>query len=242
MSKLTELVQAALREVGTCELPMGSNIVKYNDEYWGPSYRQNPQDYPWCVVFLWYICRLVGVPFEKTAHCNGVEKYARSRGQWVTGPYKIGDMVIFDYDKDGTRDHIGLVVEANGDTLTTVEGNCGDKVAKIQRKAYEFIGAYRPDYDDEQPAPEPAPEPDYDPDVILHEFPVLQAGMIDPAVGALESLLRLRGYKMANSFVTITQPDNEFGPECEAALMDYTGRKFTDATAWAMLIRGEKNV
>lgn len=243
MSKLTDLIAAAQREVGTCEIPMGSNIVKYNDEYWGTSYRQNPQDYPWCVVFLWSICRLVGVPFPKTAHCNGVEQYARENKRWTTGPYIAGDMVIFDYDKDGSRDHIGLVIEASGDTITTVEGNCGDKVARVQRRAYEFIGAYRPDYGEEQPAPEPEPiEPDTDIDALCSLFPMCEMGSVGKHVGALESLLRLRGYKMANSFVTITQPDEEFGPECLQALQDYCGADKTTPEVWAALLRGDRNV
>lgn len=235
MGKLDDLIAIERAEVGTRET--GQNYVKYNDWYWGQGV--GGPDYSWCVVFQAWCAEKAGVPFPHAAHCNQVESYAKAHEQWVTGPYRVGDYVIFDYNVDGNRDHIGFVVGVSGGRLLTIEGNYMDKVSDVVRDGVGIVGAYRPEYgEDVDTEEEQNQKQDYDPNTILNMFPVLQAGMIDPAVGALESLLRLRGYKMANSFVTIEQPDNEFGPECEEAVMDYTGKKYVDAAAWAKLIEG----
>lgn len=235
---LSKLIEIASAELGTAEV--GQNIVKYNDWYWGDSYKSNGADYPWCVVFCAWICDQASVPFPHVAHCNQVESYAKSHTQWVTDAYRAGDFVIFDYNSDGNRDHIGFVVEANGDTLTTIEGNYGDKVSKVQRKASEVVGAYRPDYKGavtvtEEAAPEPELATDTD---VVCKLPVLRNGDFGEAVGSLQSLLRYHGYRMKNSFITITTPDCEFGGETEAALLDFCGSAQTTQDVWIKLIGG----
>lgn len=245
---LKNLIDAALREVGICEIPMGSNDVKYNHEYWGE--RSSYADLPWCVVFCWWICRQVGIPFPNTAHCNGVEAYAKEHGQWVTGGYQVGDMVIFDYDKDGSRDHIGLLIEISGSSYVTIEGNYGDKVAKVKRKASEFVGAYRPDYaaldvpdadvgeygDALAVELDPAEEPVQ---TYPTKLPELHVGDYGVAVGSLQVLLRHHGYGLSGSFVRRTNtPDCEFGPETKTALMDFAGKDYVDAETWLKLIGG----
>ena len=229
---LNRLIEIAIGEVGVKET--GENIVKYNDWYWGNSYKANGADYPWCVVFLAYIFEKAGVPFPHVAHCNLVESYAKAHEQWVTAPYRVGDAVIFDYDRNGNRDHIGYVVKVDGNTLITVEGNYGNKVSKVTRKASEPVGAYRPDYR-EQPE-EPAKETEQFGN--SEQLPVLRKGDYDEAVGALQVLLKYHGYKMPNSFTRAGKPDCDFGAETETALLDLTGATETHAAAWSKLIGG----
>lgn len=232
---LNKLIEIASGEVGVKET--GENIVKYNDWYWGTGYRANGADYPWCVVFQAWCADKAGVPFPHVAHCNQVESYARTHEQWITGGYKRGDFVIFDYDHNGNRDHIGLVESVDGGKLITIEGNYADKVARVARKASDPVGAYRPEYRESV-----AEDTDEETECIANgtdaSFPVLRIGDVGEAVGSLQSLLRYHGYRMQNSFVTISKPDCEFGKETEAALFDFAGVTETRFDVWAKLIGG----
>ena len=37
-----------------------------------------------------------------------------------------GDIVFFDWDNDGSADHVGIVESCDGSTVRTVEGNSSD--------------------------------------------------------------------------------------------------------------------
>lgn len=41
---------------------------------------------------------------------------------------KAGDIIVFDYDKDNSMDHISLVVAVEGDKIITIDGNSGNMV------------------------------------------------------------------------------------------------------------------
>jgi len=135
---LKKLIDIEEAELGYRE--GAENITKYGAEY-------GLDGQPWCVMFQWWCAKRAGVPFPNTAHCNGVESYAKEHGQWVTNDFAVGDFVIFDYEKDGNRDHIGLVVEVDRNSLTTIEGNYADMVARVKRRTSEVVGAYRPGYE-----------------------------------------------------------------------------------------------
>ena len=52
-----------------------------------------------------------------------------SRGQWGARGYENiapGDAIFFDWDLDGSADHVGLVIGTDGSRVYTVEGNSGD--------------------------------------------------------------------------------------------------------------------
>ena len=46
-----------------------------------------------------------------------------------------GDAIFFDWDLDGTADHVGIVIGTDGSRVYTVEGNSGD-ACKI--KSYDL--------------------------------------------------------------------------------------------------------
>lgn len=53
----------------------------------------------------------------------------QSRGQWGARGYENiapGDAIFFDWDGDGSADHVGLVIGTDGERVYTVEGNSGD--------------------------------------------------------------------------------------------------------------------
>ena len=54
-----------------------------------------------------------------------------------------GDAIFFDWDLDGSADHVGLVVGTDGSRVYTVEGNSGDACKiKSYSLSYECIKGY----------------------------------------------------------------------------------------------------
>ena len=158
-----DIIALAKTQVGVTEEPPGSNCVKYNTDYYGSPVSGSA--YPWCVVFVWWLFKELGASDlfcggEKTAWCNYVMQYAKSHNQWVTD-YKPGDLVLFNWDGDDITDHIGLVIEVNGNSVTTIEGNCNDMVSRCARSGINMAGAYRPNYAGSDSKPSPAPTGTY---------------------------------------------------------------------------------
>lgn len=248
---LNQLIAIERAEIGTRE--RGANYVKYNDWYWGNGVGGDA--YPWCVVFQAWCADKAGIPFPHVAHCNQVESYAKSHEQWVTKDYKVGDFVIFDYNSDGNRDHIGFVVGVSGNRLNTIEGNYADAVASVVRSAAEIVGAYRPDYkiatgdDLSQVEDVNTKADDVNADVDVpdinvgnktpSELPRLETGDYEPAVGVLQCALHyVWGYKMPGSFYANGKPDCEFGDETESVLRDFCGKTEVTAEDWIKIIGG----
>lgn len=117
------LVNKALSQVG--------NVG--GQPYWswyGYSYRVE-----WCATFVSWVANQQGVlnrAVPKFASCNneGVPWF-KSRGQWAkrgdVTPV-AGDIIFFDWDKNGSANHVGIVVGTDGTNVYTVEGNSRDKV------------------------------------------------------------------------------------------------------------------
>ena len=70
----------------------------------------------------------------------------QSHGQWGGRDYANiapGDAIFFDWDLDGSADHVGLVVGTDGSRVYTVEGNSGDACKiKSYSLSYECIKGY----------------------------------------------------------------------------------------------------
>lgn len=218
VNKLNKTIEIAKGEVGVKET--GENYVKYNDEYWGKGV--GGPNYPWCVVFLWYIFKLAGVDFPTTAHCDGVRSYAQSRGRWVTSGYRVGDVVIFDFNGDNSGDHIGLIVAVDHGVYTTIEGNYNDRVAYVTRTASNIIGAYRPDYGEAGSSTQTGETPTVTQTVAAPvvtckvELPLLKKGSKGGAVKSLQILLTGLGYSIG-SYGT----DGDLGNDTLAAIMKF---------------------
>ena len=63
----------------------------------------------------------------KTDSCPTMGDYAIKKKMAVKwGNRKKGDIVLFDFNRNGTSDHIGIVISVNSDgSITTIEGNTG---------------------------------------------------------------------------------------------------------------------
>lgn len=130
----------------------------YNTDYYGGAVQG--ANFPWCCVFIWWLfwksdLSALFCGGQKTAYCPFVVQYAREHGQWVTGDYKPGDLLLYDWDGDGQADHIGLCeLETDAaEYVWAIEGNCGDAVLRTHRWTANVMGAYRPSYGEELSAP-----------------------------------------------------------------------------------------
>lgn len=131
---------------------MGKNIVQealkyldYNeangkaDEFlykWHSSSRQTG----WCAAFVSYVMEQVSkntsseIPnwyqeIENQYWQVNVHRAAEKAGALIEQDQaQSGDIVLFDYDGDGTMQHIGIVYAIEGNTMYTIEGNSGNRV------------------------------------------------------------------------------------------------------------------
>ena len=84
----------------------------------------------WCACFVSWCYGQAGLPEPHFAACQsqGVPWFT-SHGQWGARGYENiapGDAIFFDWDLDGSADHVGLVIGTDGNRVYTVEGNSGD--------------------------------------------------------------------------------------------------------------------
>ena len=122
-----ELVELAKSQVG--------NVGGY--PYW--SWYGFNSRVEWCACFVSWCYNQAGKSEPRFAGCEweGVPWF-QSRGQWGARGYENiapGDAIFFDWDLDGTADHVGIVIGTDGSRVYTVEGNSGD-ACKI--KSYDL--------------------------------------------------------------------------------------------------------
>lgn len=130
MTKGQIVVQKAKEFLGVRENPANSNNVIFNTHYYG--YAVSGRNYPWCVTFVWDVFRMCGLSQffydgKKTASCGAVRTWGAKVGI-MYGNYEnvqAGDLILFDFDKDGKSDHIGIVEKYENDRIITIEGNTG---------------------------------------------------------------------------------------------------------------------
>ena len=145
-------------ELGYKESPAGSNRTKY-----GVWYGLN--GFAWCVMFQMWAFAQAGaldmVP-KKTASCSELMRAAKAAGQWVTGEYRSGDLVIFDFPNTKYKtDHCGMIwavldggryMVIEGNTGVTSDSNGGEVMARIREESV-ILGAWRPDWEEVEAVP-----------------------------------------------------------------------------------------
>ena len=101
----------------------------------------------WCACFVSWCYGQIGLSEPRFAACQsqGIPWF-QSHGQWGGRDYANiapGDAIFFDWDLDGSADHVGIVVGTDGSRVYTVEGNSGDACKiKSYSLTYECIKGY----------------------------------------------------------------------------------------------------
>ena len=130
----------------------------------------NPSTTPWCAAFAINMMKDHGVldteGLSNPNYCPTVKSWAQDKKIWgESGKYtpKPGDAILFDWEGDGTSDHIGIVESVKNGKVYTIEGNSSDSV---KRNSYSLgdadIDGYVVSKDatakDKKGAKEPAPK------------------------------------------------------------------------------------
>ena len=130
-----ELVELAKRQVG--------NVG--GQPYW--SWYGFNSRVEWCACFVSWCYGQMGLSEPRFAACQsqGIPWF-QSHGQWGARGYDNlapGDAIFFDWDLDGSADHVGIVIGTDGSRVYTIEGNSGD-ACKIRSYDvnYECIKGY----------------------------------------------------------------------------------------------------
>ena len=157
MSSAAKVLKIARAEIGTKDSPKNSNKVKYGKEY-----GMNGQ--PWCAMFVWWVFKHAGCPElfyggKKSAYCPTIADYYIAKKQTVSkSKGEPGDIILFDWNRNNSSDHIGIIEKRNSDgTYTTIEGNTsttnnangGEVMRRIRRQA-DISWICRPKYTEKE--------------------------------------------------------------------------------------------
>lgn len=134
------MITEARKYIGVKESPPGTNIVLFNDWFYGVK----DHDGAWCGTSLSYIFHHAGYPLGRVDFLKGIAgvpfalkqvKDPNAKRKWGTiitvDEVQPGDIAIVDWKGDGIPDHITLVEKVDNIKTTgeffTLEGNTSDK-------------------------------------------------------------------------------------------------------------------
>jgi len=115
---------------------------------------------PWCAQFVSYCLYACGFTDEMQdkgkigfAYCPSGINWYKNQGAFYRSTPKIGDIVFFDWQRDGVSDHVGIVTQVLDDFVLTIEGNTSDSnwsnggtVARKKRAKHLVAGYGRPKF------------------------------------------------------------------------------------------------
>lgn len=92
---------------------------------------------PWCAAFAMNLLKDHGVlnldGLSNRNYVPTIESWAKGKGIYgQPGKYqpKPGDAIVFDWKRDGTSDHIGIVEKVENGKVYTIEGNSSNSVKR----------------------------------------------------------------------------------------------------------------
>ena len=95
--------------------------------------------YPWCAIFVsavfWKAIR--ESRFAEMACDAMIQKFQNLGLYSVSGQGDVGDVLFYDWDGNGTSDHVGIILEVSDNGYTVIEGNKSDAVG-CRRIAYSY--------------------------------------------------------------------------------------------------------
>ncbi len=206
--KASKVVKIALGEVGVKESPKNSNKQKYGKEY-------GVNGTAWCCQFVWWCFKHANASSlfyggKKTAYCPTLMEYYKKQDRFVTGNYRAGDIIFFDFNGNGSADHVGIVERVEKSKVHTIEGNTGvgndangGQVMRRTRTASVILGAGRPNFQKEEKT-------------VTVTIKLLSKGDSGEQVKTAQRLLNALGFSCGKSGV-----DGDFGGDTEGAVMSF---------------------
>lgn len=90
----------------------------------------------WCACFVSWCADQSGLiesgKVPKFSLCSSGVTWFQGKNKWQSGGTtpSAGMIIFFDWDHDGTSDHVGIVEKCEGGRVYTIEGNSSDQVRK----------------------------------------------------------------------------------------------------------------
>lgn len=150
MTTASKVLEVARKEVGYCRYDDPERGTKYGRWYaelvGDKAFGANGVAY--CAMFASWVLAQAGVECAGMpgAYCPSIHHSQTLAASQL----RPGDLVLFDWEDDGTDDHIGIVAsnDAAGKRIATIEGNTsGGRVAERTRAYSTICGGIRPAYD-----------------------------------------------------------------------------------------------
>ena len=116
-------------------------------------YKMKDSD-PWCAAFVSAVGQKLNLTDVILPECGCDRMIAlyRAKGRYATPDSGIviqpADLIFYDWDRNGTGDHVGMIVEVTADGYLVIEGNKSDEVGyrTIHRNYNRIKGFALPDY------------------------------------------------------------------------------------------------
>ena len=153
MATASDVLHIARGEVGYCRYDDPERGTKYGrwyeSEVDGPGgYDYGANGVAYCAMFASWVLAQAGVECAGMpgAYCPSIHH----KQTLAAAQLQPGDLVLFDWQDDGTDDHIGIVAsnDTASKTVKTIEGNTsGGRVAERTRAYSAICGGIRPAYD-----------------------------------------------------------------------------------------------
>lgn len=187
-------------------------------------YRMSCTD-PWCAAFVSAVGALAGLGDAILPECACgpmIDSYQK-RGRFhrrIDG-IQPGDLLFYDWDRNGTGDHVGIVETADGLSCTVIEGNMSDAVGRrtVTKNWPYLLGYASPDFGGAEARKKGGEEPG----ITAVTLPLLSRGARSLTVRAMQGVLIALGFSCGPDGA-----DGDFGANTESAL-----RRFQSGTGLA---------
>lgn len=152
MATAQDLISVAAAEVGYSRWSDPLPGTKYgrwyeaNVDRCNTNYDYGSSGVPYCAMFASWCLWMAGIVAAgfPTAYCPAAHNHQTLKARDL----RAGDLVLFDWELDGTDDHVGIVTGNTGSAITTIEGNTNNgQVARRTRQYSTICGGIRPNYD-----------------------------------------------------------------------------------------------
>ena len=161
MPSVDTLISVARGQIGYSRWDDSETGTKYGRWYaekYGPAWLAS-NGVPYCAMFVSWVFDRAGVKVKwlPDTYCPNIHSRIESADDdYSSKNAEPGDVVLFDWQRDGEDDHVGIVEENTGSYLVTIEGNTssgssgsqgnGGKVARRTRSYAVTTIIGRPDF------------------------------------------------------------------------------------------------
>lgn len=151
-------------------------------------YRMKYTD-PWCAAFVSAVAQALGLThiIFPECGCDAMIALYKAAGRYTARESGIviqpGDLIFYDWNKDGSSDHVGIIIEITASGYRVIEGNKSDSVStRTVLRNYNLIRGFGlPNY---------AAEADEEEDDGMDEIPVEETAAPEESFELTHHVLR----------------------------------------------------